>query len=133
MFQRLDVEYALLRDDDFAPIPNFFQELQQTMALLPPDWRCLYLCPGYVWGRQHRDTLQKGQCTPEWDMTGIPYHDSGRFFHVCLLPKEILDGWTGGPVVAQKRGGRFPPRIHVVLRKESNARRCSLYAHDDRA
>jgi hypothetical protein len=116
MFQRLDVEYALLCDDDFTPIPNFFQELQQTIALLPSDWRCLHLCPGYVWGRQHRDTLQKGQFIPQWDMTGIPYHASGRFFHHCNASQYYQKKfWMGGPVALLLRKNEVDDFLHEFI------------------
>lgn len=97
--EALDTEYAIVCDDDFVPIPNFLAELNKTVALLPPQWRCLHLCPGYLWGRRFRDFTKVGHMNPEYDLSGIAYHASGRFFHRChgdVYSRRRF--WLGGPV-----------------------------------
>lgn len=99
-FKRLDYEYGLICEDDFEPHPNFMEELKKTVDLLPDDWRCLHLCPGYCWGRWFRRAKGNvGRFDPEGDMDGITVHESGRFFMNCDV--EVLNRkrlWLGGPI-----------------------------------
>ena len=84
--------------DDFHPHPSFLEELKETVSLLPSDWRCLYLCAGWLWGRKYRRCKQPGPLDPEGDLTGLEYHESKRFFVNCdpkiWAEKKI---WFGGP------------------------------------
>ena len=98
-FIRSKYEYGIICDDDFYPIDNFFDEIKKTVDLLPNNWRTLYLCPGYLWGRKFRDNSKIGKLNPEYKMDGIPYHSSGRFYNNCsneIYQKKKF--WLGGPV-----------------------------------
>ena len=46
------VPFAIVCDDDWSPHANLLDELNATVALLPPAWRSLHLCPGFCWNRQ---------------------------------------------------------------------------------
>jgi len=99
MFMNTNFEYAILCDDDFSPIEPFLEELNKTIDLLPTDWRCLHLCPGYLWGRKFRDASKISQLNPEYSMENIPFHDSGRFYMNC--DKDVYfnnNFWLGGPI-----------------------------------
>ena len=99
IFKKTNFEYAIICDDDFNPINNFLEELNKTLDLLPDNWRCIHLCPGYLWGRCFRDETKIGILNPEYDMNGIPFHKSGRFYINC--DKNIYTYkrfWLGGPI-----------------------------------
>lgn len=99
IFLRTNFEYGLICDDDFIPCPNFLEELNNTAKLLPEKWRCLHLCPGYLWGRMFRDNTKKFMLNPEYDMTGVPYHESGRFYNECNRNLYLSRAfWLGGPI-----------------------------------
>jgi hypothetical protein len=98
-FKRTNIDYAIICDDDFNPIDTLFEELNKTIDLLPSNWRCLHLCPGYLWGRIYRDSSKIGHLNPEHNMYGIPYHESGRFYMNCN--KNTYSSrhfWVGGPI-----------------------------------
>ena len=91
-------EYGILCDDDFFPIDNFVEELNKTVELLPDNWECLHLCPGFLWGRLFRDKNKIGNLNPEFDISHLQYHKSGRFFNNCDANIYTdLKGWLGGP------------------------------------
>ena len=98
-FLNNDSEYAIICEDDFFPIDYFLEELNKTVELLPDDWECLHLCPGFFWGRKFRDKTKIGKLNPERNIDSIPYHESGRFFDIkdskIYLDKEIN---LGGPI-----------------------------------
>jgi hypothetical protein len=98
MFKKTTFDYAIICDDDFYPIDNFLEELNKTVALLPDNWECLHLCPGYAWGRRFRDTSKISYLNPEHNMNGIDYHESGRFYINCN-PSTYFNRrfWLGGP------------------------------------
>jgi hypothetical protein len=98
-FQKSGFDYAIICDNDFNPIDNFLDELNKTIELLPENWRVLHLCPGYLWGRLFRDSSKIGKLNPEYNMDGIEYHPSGRFYLNC--DKNVYFNrlyWFGGPV-----------------------------------
>jgi hypothetical protein len=98
-YKKINYEYAIICDDDFFPIDNFLEELNWTLDLLPENWRCLHLCPGYLWGRQFRDKSKIGMLNSEYDLYNIPFHDSGRFYINC--DSKIYANnhfWLGGPI-----------------------------------
>lgn len=99
IFTRTNYDYAIICDNDFSPISNFLEELNTTVHLLPAHWRCLHLCPGYLWGRKFRDTTKHGHLNAEHNMDAIPFHASGRFYINCnphtYFSKEF---WLGGPI-----------------------------------
>lgn len=99
LFMKTNYEYAIICDDDFFPIDNFLQEINKTIELLPTGWRTFHLCPGYLWGRRFRDISKIGKLNQEYNMTGIPFHESGRFYINCDS-KIYFDNkfWLGGPV-----------------------------------
>jgi hypothetical protein len=98
-FKNTNSEFAIICDDDFSPIDNFLDELNKTVELLPSNWRCLHLCPGYLWGRKFRDKSKIGSLNPEYNMDKIPFHESGRFYVNCNgnlnASREM---WLGGPI-----------------------------------
>ena len=98
-FKQTNLQYGILCDDDFQPHKNFLEELNKTAALLPINWRCLHLCPGYLWGRKFRRCVEPGNLDPEGDISDLSYHDSKRFFINCgnnnFYKKKI---WLGGPI-----------------------------------
>jgi hypothetical protein len=99
MYKKTTFDYAIICDDDFYPISNFLEELNKTVALLPDNWECLHLCPGYAWGRLFRDTSKISYLNPESNMNGIDYHESGRFYINCNPFIYVKKGfWMGGPV-----------------------------------
>jgi hypothetical protein len=99
LFKNTKFDYAIICDDDFCPIDNFFEELNKTVNLLSTNWRCLHLCPGYLWGRNFRDISKISVPNPEYNMSGIPYDKSGRFYMNCdskiYFDKKF---WLGGPI-----------------------------------
>jgi hypothetical protein len=100
MFQKTNFEYGIIIDDDFHPHANFLEELNKTVELLPKNWRSLHLCPGYLWGRMYRKANTAGDMDPEGDLTGLDYHESGRFFINCKgsiwHDKHFI--FLGGPI-----------------------------------
>lgn len=100
MFRNTTFEYGIIIDDDFQPHANFLEELNKTVELLPENWRTLHLCPGYLWGRVYRNVTTAGDMVPEGDLTGLDYHESGRFFTNCKV-SEWYDKhyiFLGGPI-----------------------------------
>ena len=98
-FRKSNYDYGIICDDDYFPIDNFLEEVNKTLSLLRPNWRCLHLCPGYLWGRKFRDKSQIGRLNPEYNMNNIPYHHTGRFYLNCIgqiyLKKNFF---LGGPI-----------------------------------
>ena len=98
-FKKTTFDYAIICDDDFNPIDTLLEELNKTIDLLPSNWRCLHLCPGYLWGRIFRDSSKIGHLNPEHNMYGIPYHESGRFYMNCdKNTYSSRNFWLGGPI-----------------------------------
>jgi hypothetical protein len=99
LFKQTNYEYAIICDDDFNPIDNFLEEINKTLNLLPKNWRSVHLCPGYLWGRMFRNYDKVGNLNPEYNMDGIPFHSSGRFYMNCdskiYFDKKF---WLGGPI-----------------------------------
>lgn len=101
-------EYGILCDDDFHCHPNFLEELNETVKVLPPDWRCLHLSPGCLWGRsvfrdeERRKTFQVGELVPEGGqrcLNGLSVDPTGRVFTQC--GSGLWNGkhlWLGGPI-----------------------------------
>ena len=105
-------EYAVLCDDDFHCGVDFLAELNQTVSVLPPDWRCLHLCPGFLWGRsifREKGGVPMGELVPERGMgilNGLEVDASGRYFKGCgsgLWNGKYL--WLGGPIAVLVRRG----------------------------
>lgn len=98
-FKQTNLQYGILCDDDFQPHNNFLEELNKTVELLPTNWRCLHLCPGYLWGRKFRRCSDSGNLDPEGNISDLLYHNSKRFFINCgngLFYKKNI--WLGGPI-----------------------------------
>jgi len=98
-YKETNLDYGIICDDDFCPSENFLEDLNKTVALLPPNWRSLHLCPGYLWGRATRDMTKIGHLNPEYNMDGIPYDKSGRFYMNCnnqIYARRHF--WLGGPI-----------------------------------
>lgn len=101
-------EYAILCDDDFHCHPNLLEELNKTVELLPPDWRCLHLCPGCLWGKTFfkeelkKETFNIGELFPVWGhwvLQNLDTDSTGRFFMNCgngLWNQKYM--WLGGPI-----------------------------------
>ena len=106
-FEKSEVEYGLICQDDFYPIDNFLSELNKTVELLPEDWECLHLCPGAFWGRRYRDKKIIGHFNPETHIkkyiehgaNKFEVHESNRFFINCK-PNIYRQNrvWLGGPI-----------------------------------
>jgi hypothetical protein len=98
-YKKTDFDYAILCDDDFFIIDHFLEELNKTVEILPENWRCLHLCPGYLWGRRFRNKDKISKLNPEYTMDSIDYHTSERFYLNC--DSEIYfnkNFWLGGPI-----------------------------------
>jgi hypothetical protein len=92
-------DYAIICEDDFFPISNLLEEMNNTVRLLPEDWRCLHLCPGYAWGRRWRDKTKIGKLNPEFNLNSLESHESGRYYMNC--DKDVYfkrSMWVGGPI-----------------------------------
>jgi hypothetical protein len=99
LFKQTNFDYAIICDDDFNPINNFMEELNNTISLLPIDWRCFHICPGYLWGRKFRDQNKIGSLNCEYNMNNIPFHDSGRYYMNCNSNIYFKNNfWLGGPI-----------------------------------
>ncbi len=98
-FKESGYEYGIICNDDFFPIQHFLHELNKTIRLLPKDWGCLHLCPGFLWGRFMRDKSMIGHLNPEGntDISGLSYHTSGRFFTASNYLQSSPYPWMGGP------------------------------------
>lgn len=98
VFKESNYDYGLICDDDFFPIDNFIYELNKTVALLPNDWNCLHLCPGFLWGRASRDKSKIGHLNPDSSINELSFHESGRFFNNCNNKLYYsIKCWLGGP------------------------------------
>jgi len=98
VFKESKFDYGLICDDDFFPVDNFIDELNKTVALLPNDWACLHLCPGFLWGRTFRDKSKIGHLNPEFSIRSLDFHESGRFFQNCDNKLyHSMNCWLGGP------------------------------------
>jgi len=104
-------EYAVLCDDDFHCHPDFLVELNQTVSVLPPDWRCLHLCPGCLWGRsiffekENWKTFQVGELRPEGGfecLRELEVDSTSRYFKGSLLWNGRCM-WLGGPIAVLVR------------------------------
>jgi len=91
-------DYAIICDDDFEPVDNFMEELKATLNILPENWRCLHLCPGYLWGRKFRDKSKVGKPNPEFPLKDIPMDSSGRVYLIDKIKYTNKRMWLGGPV-----------------------------------
>jgi hypothetical protein len=100
-YEKSNYDYGIICQDDFFPIDNFLEELNKTIELLPSNWNCLHLCPGFLWGRKFRDKSKIGLLNYEYilEKNIFNFHDSGRFFINCN-PEQYYNNnlWLGGPV-----------------------------------
>ena len=96
-FKETQYEYAIITEDDFEPVPNFLNELNKTVNLLPSNWRCLHLCPGYLWGRKFRDKNKIGKLNAENSIDDLKYHKSKRYFIPDNNTWNKKNIWLGGP------------------------------------
>jgi hypothetical protein len=96
-FKKSNYDYAIICDDDFAPCPNFKNELLKTIKYAKNNFRCIHLCPGYLWGRLYRDSTKIGKLNPEGDISNLKHN--GRLFYNIdkneWISKKI---WLGGPL-----------------------------------
>ena len=98
VFKESEYDYGLICDDDFFPIDDFMNELNKTVELLPNDWSCLHLCPGFLWGRASRDKSKIGHLNPDASINELSFHESGRFFNNCSNKQYYsIKCWLGGP------------------------------------
>jgi hypothetical protein len=100
-YEKSNYDYGIICQDDFFPIDNFLEELNKTIELLPSNWNCLHLCPGFLWGRKFRDKSKISLVNYEYilEKNIFNFHDSGRFFINCV-PEQYYNNhlWLGGPV-----------------------------------
>ena len=123
-FEKSNYEYGIICQDDFFPIDNFLQELNNTIQLLPKNWECLHLSPGFLWGRKYRDKLKIGDLNPEFNINIMESHGSGRFFINCKAEEYYKKNmWLGGPIA-------------ILINKQSINKIIKTYKenfdHDDR-
>jgi len=98
VFKESNYDYGLICDDDFFPVNNFMHELNKTVAVLPNDWACLHLCPGFLWGRTFRNKSKIGHLNPEFSIHQLSFDESGRFFNNCNNKLYYnMNCWLGGP------------------------------------
>ena len=98
-FKNTKYDYGIICDDDFSPHINFLEELILTTNLLPKNWRCLHLCPGYLWVRKNRICNKNGNLHPEGNISNLEYNKSGRFFINCKSKLWVSKRlWLGGPI-----------------------------------
>jgi hypothetical protein len=104
-------EYAVLCDDDFHCHPDFLVELNQTVSMLPPDWRCLHLSPGCLGGRsiffdkEKWKTFKVGELRPEGGfecLRELEVDSTSRYFKGSLLWNGRCM-WLGGPIAVLVR------------------------------
>jgi len=99
LFKRTNYEFAIICDNDFFPIDNFVNNLEATVDALPPGWRTLHCCPGFLWGRNGRAPCVPGVLKPSWPIDSLTVDPCGRFFVVedrdTYIQKEF---WLGGPM-----------------------------------
>lgn len=84
-------QLVLITEDDVHFHGRFRGELGATIAAMPPTWRALHLCPGYLWGRSWSlgAHLEPGAMRPEGP---VPTSDYPRFF------RGLSGIVVGGPV-----------------------------------
>lgn len=99
LFRKSNFDYGLICENDFFPIDNFLKEINSTVNLLPINWECLHLCPGFLWGRNFNDLTKIGKLNSPYDIRHLEYHKSGKFFINCNPEKYVNTfGWLGGPI-----------------------------------
>jgi len=124
-FQEDNYEYGIICQDDFYPINNFLSELNKTIELLPIDWECLHLCPGFLWGRKFRDKSKIGHLNPEYNINMLEYDKSERFFINCNAGRyKKLRGWLGGPVAMIINKNSITKFINNYKKKVDHDDRC---------
>ena len=104
-FRKVDYEYAIIAQDDFEPIDNFLEELNNTIESLPNDWRTLHFCPGFLWGRKFFTYVKgkikvNGKLDPEDPIDDLESSKCDRYFIIgenkdLWIKKGI---WLGGPL-----------------------------------
>lgn len=121
-------EYALICDDDFCPINDFLKELNKTVNLLPNNWRCLHLCPGYLWGRLYKDMSKVGKLNPEFNIDMLPFHDSGRYFINCNNNIDIYNskgGWLGAPIAILVNKNNIESLLNDFILEYNKSNHCN--------
>jgi len=100
--------HVIICDDDWMlcdpKYVSFLSELNQTVALLPDTWETLHLCPGFLWGRNQRQThfAQQGQFRAEpigqHFLNSLGPSRTDRCVSVSGSILQQYKGWLGGPI-----------------------------------
>lgn len=102
-----DFDVGVVCQDDTHFHDNLLTELGATLAALPAGWRCLHMCPGFLWGRKRRRSTEAGALDPERSVASLRRSPCGRFFHSLQDPAYKRVGvWPGGPVCFAVRSSR---------------------------
>jgi len=102
-----DFEVGVVCQDDTHFHDDLLTELGATLAALPAGWRCLHMCPGFLWGRKRRSSTEAGALDPERSVAALKRSPCGRFFHSIQDPVYKRVGvWPGGPVCFAVRRSR---------------------------
>ena len=106
MFHKTNFDYCIICENDFYPTNNFLNKLNETVKLLPNNWRSLHLCPGFLWGRgkynysnNKNKKINIDKPDPEINLKNFSIDKSNRFIY-NLNPKLLLNNnaWLGGPI-----------------------------------
>ena len=93
-FRNSTYKYAIICDDDFYPINDFWNKLNTTVQQIGKDFRCLHLCPGCLWGRGSGNIT--GRLNTKKNLSGMAHNE--YTFHNINNDEWSKQGmWLGGP------------------------------------
>ena len=127
---KLNYEYILIIDDDFFPIDNFLEELNETIKYLPETWDTLHLAIGSVWGRKKRGGFKGlGVYNPNTDLSSLEPDKCDRFFINCkkgfLTERKgikIHNGAMGSPMAWLFRSEKINHILEEYKKYEYNGK-----------
>ena len=80
-FKNSKFNYGIICDDDFYPCEDFWNKLMVTLKFIDKDFRCLHLCPGFLWGRKFNDKNKYGKLNNEKNIDEFK-HNKYVFFNI---------------------------------------------------
>lgn len=96
-FSKSNFKYALICDDDFVPINNFYNELLNTLKYVDSNFRMIFLCVGFLWGRKFKHFNKNGRLNSEGDLLGLK-HSHRVFYDIDKNEWIKRKMWLGGPI-----------------------------------
>ena len=96
-FSKSNFKYALICDDDFVPINNFYNELLSTLKYVDCNFRMIFLCIGYLWGRKYKHFNKTGRLRSEGYLFGLK-HNERVFYDIDKNEWIKRKMWLGGPI-----------------------------------